>query len=122
MDRPLQHTTSEVCNTLDHAHQEKDNTLYHTLMSRPLHGYRLDNYSFHGIFLLCCTHVQGKALCAASQQGTDPDWVELLLKNGCDIDFIDGDGKTALDVAANREVTSLLKVVFVSEKYCVKCC
>ena len=52
----------------------------------------------------CRTYVQGKASCAASQQGTDPDWVELLLKNGCDVDFKDGDGKTALDTEYMRQL------------------
>jgi len=37
--------------------------------------------------------------------------VELLLANGADIDFQNGDGKTALDVAANREIKLLLQVM-----------
>ena len=38
--------------------------------------------------------------------------VELLLANGADIDFQNGDGKTALDVAVNREIAGLLKVIY----------
>ena len=56
------------------------------------------------------TGVQGKALYFASK-GVDPDWVELLLEQDAALDFIDGDGKTALDVAANREIKALLKVI-----------
>jgi len=55
------------------------------------------------------TGVQGKALYFASK-GVDSDWVELLLEQDAALDFTDGDGKTALDVAANREIKSLLKV------------
>jgi len=56
------------------------------------------------------TGVQGKALYFASK-GVDPDWVELLLEQDAALDFMDGDGKTALDVAANREIKGLLKVI-----------
>jgi len=55
--------------------------------------------------------VQGKALYFASK-GVDPDWVELLLEKGAALDFTDGDGKTALDVAVNREIAGLLKVIY----------
>jgi len=55
--------------------------------------------------------VQGKALYFASK-GVDPDWVELLLKKGAALDFTDGDGKTAFDVAVNREIAGLLKVIY----------
>ena len=56
------------------------------------------------------TGVQGKALYFASKS-VDSDWVELLLEQDAALDFTDGDGKTALDVAANREIKSLLKVI-----------
>ena len=55
--------------------------------------------------------MQGKALCAASTQGTDPEWVELLLEYESNIDFKDADGKTALDLATDRGITMILKVI-----------
>ena len=52
------------------------------------------------------TGVQGKALYFASK-GVDPDWVELLLEQDAALDFIDGDGKTGLDVASYHTNTRI---------------
>ena len=56
---------------------------------------------------------QGKALCEASKH-SHKGIVDLLLHHNADVNFKDGNGQTALDLASNPDVKLVLKVTATS--------